>query len=490
MSMREQKDSPIGVLENPYELTPSKLEQLYDQVRKVYVSDNRPWVIGFSGGKDSTAVLQLIWLALSQLNKKELKKPLYVISSDTLVESPMISEYILEIHKKINAVAKQNNLPFHAEMVFPLLVDTFWVNMIGKGYPAPYQRFRWCTDRLKIRPANRFIYEKVESYGEVVLVLGVRHSESATRAHFMKLHRRVGDHLSRHSELKNAWVFTPIEFFSTDDVWSYLLSVPSPWGANNHELLSIYRNAQAGECPLVVDKTTPSCGNSRFGCWTCTVVERDKTMEAIIEKGEDWLEPLLELRNWLVETQDPETKAKYRMPRRRDGKVHFWGDNQDKLIWGPYKLKVRQEILRRLLQAQKKVRDTGPNRSITLISDEELHEIRRIWRIEEGDWEDTLPVIYQRIMGFNLDWPKDDLGQPNQLEGKLLEECGTEAGVSPALLKELIDIERHYQYMSRRAALYDRIDSILSKDWRSDQEIFSEQERRYQSSLEGKYEEN
>ncbi|MCB1193045.1 MAG: hypothetical protein H7A23_12965 [Leptospiraceae bacterium] len=38
------------------------------------------------------------------------------------------------------------------------------------------------------------------------------------------------------------------------------------------------------ECPLVIDDTTPSCGNSRLGCWTCTVIDQDKSMGYMILK--------------------------------------------------------------------------------------------------------------------------------------------------------------------------------------------------------------
>src|SRR5205823_7980843 len=140
-------------------------------------------------------------------------------------------------------------------------------------------------------------------------------AESATRAQVMSLHRIKGTRLSRHSSLPSAFVYTPIADFSVDDVWTYLLQVPSPWGSNNRDLVTLYRNAQAGECPLVVDRTTPSCGNSRFGCWTCTVVERDKSMEAMIDAGQEWMEPLLELRDWLAATQDPARKREFREVR-------------------------------------------------------------------------------------------------------------------------------------------------------------------------------
>ena len=274
------------------------LDDIYDGIQQVYRRNKSPWVIGYSGGKDSTAVLQLVWSALVAMPPGERTNTVYVLSSDTLVETPVIVGQIDRTLAQINEAAAAQGLPFEAHKVKPRLEDTFWVNMIGKGYPAPSSRFRWCTDRLKIKPANTFILECVARYGEAIVVLGVRKSESATRAQAMSLRKINGSVLRRHSTLPNAFVYAPIEDFTTNDVWSYLLNVPSPWSGQNRDLLALYRNAQAGECPLVIDTTTPSCGNSRFGCWVCTVVNKDSTMEGLIDNGEEWLDPLLELRGF------------------------------------------------------------------------------------------------------------------------------------------------------------------------------------------------
>ncbi|MEZ4453125.1 MAG: DNA phosphorothioation system sulfurtransferase DndC [Nannocystaceae bacterium] len=450
-------------------LTPGLLKELQQQVRDVYRADARPWVIGYSGGKDSTATLQLIWYALASLPREQRLKPIYVIASDTLVETPVIVDYIQETLTKIDSAAQKAEMPFRAHKVTPAPENRFWFNMIGKGYPAPYRRFRWCTDRLKIDPANRFINERVNEHGEVVLVLGVRRSESSTRAQVMSLHRKPGDLLSRHTTLRSAWVYTPVEHFSTNDVWTYLFAAPSPWGNNNRDLLTMYRNAQAGECPLVVDTSTPSCGNSRFGCWVCTVVEHDRSMEAMIDSGQEWMQPLLDLRDWLTETRNPDQKHKYRDLRRRNGRIQRWGEGDKKVIWGPYKLDVRKEILRRLLEAQMAVRRDGPDKEAVLIFEDELHDIRRIWRTEEGDWQDSLPRIYEEVTGESLAWVEEDAAGSSSMDNAVLEAVCKREGLPAGLLRELIDLERDLQGLGRRSNVYERIDSILGKDW-SDQE--------------------
>lgn len=62
-------------------LTADILNDRYQQIQSVYLGDSRPWVLGYSGGKDSTTALQLIWTALSKLPRESLTKPVYVISS-------------------------------------------------------------------------------------------------------------------------------------------------------------------------------------------------------------------------------------------------------------------------------------------------------------------------------------------------------------------------------------------------------------------------
>jgi DNA sulfur modification protein DndC len=457
-------------------LTGEVLRERYEQIQRVYLSDNRPWVLGYSGGKDSTTALQLIWTALSKLSRESATKPVYVISSDTLVETPKIVDYIDTSLERMNSAAAAQGLPITAHKVRPTLEDTFWVNLIGRGYPAPSKRFRWCTDRMKIAPANRFIMDKVAKYGEVVVILGVRKSESATRAQVMNLHRIQGSLLSRHSSLPSAFVYTPIDDFSVEDVWTYLLQVPSPWGNNNRDLVTMYRNAQAGECPLVVDTTTPSCGNSRFGCWVCTVVTKDKSMEALVEGGEDWLEPLLDFRDLLASTQDPEVKSQVRDYKRRNGLVTLKPDGD--IIRGPYRFSFRKQFLRRLLEVQNQVRAKGPNPNEVLITDEELHEIRRIWRSELQDWEDSVPTIYREVLGKELNWVPDEQPVFAGPEKVLLDEICSRQGVPTGLVSKLLEIQREMHGMTRRSSVHQRISAAFDEDWRTEAVVLAATQER------------
>lgn len=448
------------------------INQIYDEIIELYLYDKRPWVVGFSGGKDSTCVLQLIWYALAKMSPQKRRKDIYVVSSDTLVEIPLVAEHILDMHEVIKKDTENQGLPFVPILVRPQIYDTFWVNLIGRGYPAPSTTFRWCTERMKIAPTSAFILDKVAKHGEVTIVLGARKAESSTRAQVLRRGKKKGfahEVLPRHTTLPNAYIYTPIEDFSTDDVWTYLLQLPNPWGASNHDLLAMYRSANAGECPLVIDKSTPSCGNSRFGCWVCTLVRRDRAMEAIIDDGEEWLTPLLEFRDLLSKTQTPELKRKYRDYRRRSGQLSYRRDGG--LIRGPYHFEFRCELLKRLLTIQKQLPE---NKDLQLITIPELHEIRKIWRIEEQDWEDSVPRIYREVYGDDLHWEHDDAVDLGVLEKDTLAEVAAEHNLPEALLRKLLDVERLHHGMSRRTKVFSNIHTVLSKEWRSEEAILAE----------------
>lgn len=471
-------DSPLPIINQPTS-TPSEpirsvfvdcpIQTFYNEVREIYLADNRPWVIGYSGGKDSTATLQLVWTALAELPADKHQKPVFVISSDTFVETPIIVDHVDSNLEAINRAAKKQGLPIEAHKVVPEINDTFWVNLLGRGYPAPTSTFRWCTERMKIKPADRFILDRVAEFGEVVMVLGARRGESNTRDQVLKAHEVKGSKLRRHSSLPSAYVYSPIELFSAHDVWTYILQVKSPWGIDNSRLVGMYKNA-AGECPLVVDTSTPSCGNSRFGCWVCTVVEKDHSMESLVDSGEEWMEPLLEFRDFLASHKDLKLKRQYRDYKRRNGRV-MTNRNTGKVVQGPYKLEYRKKWLRRLLKIEKEVRENGPDPNARLISTDELLEIRRLWRSEEQDWEDSVPKIYRDETGQELGHAADDSSGLTERDALLLSNISRKNGVPDRLVHKLLDKVREKQGMGRRSGVYGEIDSVFREDWLTEEEI-------------------
>ncbi|WP_461615240.1 DNA phosphorothioation system sulfurtransferase DndC [Clostridium sp. Marseille-QA1073] len=302
-----------------------KINYILEEMKMVYKNDKRPWVIGYSGGKDSTTVVQLAFMMLQNLSPEERHKDIYVVSSDTLIENPIILGYLKLNSKLINDGAKTQGLPLYTHIMHPDYNNTYWTNIIGKGLPTPTSiRFRWCTERLKIKPSNKFIENKVKENGEVVVLLGVRKSESIARGIRIRNREIEGYLLTPHGSLQNTYVYNPIVDLTTDDVWSILLSNNgnTPWNTNNNDLFKLYMGADGGECPFTVtnDKETPSCGNSRFGCWICTVVTEDKSLTGFIENGEDWLQPLLDFRTWILNIRN---KHEHRMQYRRDGNHYY-----------------------------------------------------------------------------------------------------------------------------------------------------------------------
>ncbi|KJR43011.1 sulfurtransferase DndC [Candidatus Magnetoovum chiemensis] len=328
------------------------LHQTMSYLYENYFADERAWVVAFSGGKDSTLLLQLVYQLLLD-NKHKAKKIVYVLSSDTHVEPPNIAEYLRQTLNAIEESAINNNLPIKVRLVKPNIEDRFWAKLIGKGYPSPTYWFRWCTNYMKIKPANREILDITRRHGSVILLLGTRIKESIQRGQRMQSRQYNERGLNPHNEIPNILIASPIAQWSTDEVWEYLFNNnPSPWGINHNFLLNLYRKASGGECPIVLDLNTPSCGGSRFGCWVCTVVKEDKSMDGFIASGEENLRPLFDFRNWLkLIREDPQMRM---VIRRNSSKGP-----------GPFTPDARKEILKRLL-------NTEALTNLQLISDDEI----------------------------------------------------------------------------------------------------------------------
>jgi DNA sulfur modification protein DndC len=288
-----------------------------------------------------------------------------------MVESPVVLSHLDITAKTIDAAARNLHLPITVARTHPDLDKTFWVLLIGKGYPSPNLTMRWCTDRLKIQPTSGYIKRNISEKGGAIIVLGVRRDESQTRQRSMdkRLNDR-GTNLTPHSDLVGALIYRPIADLTTDDVWEILGSSHAPWGGTHESLFRLYRDAEGGECPVVLSDTeAPGCGtsNSRFGCWTCTVVEKDKSLQGFIDSGNHHFKPLVEFRDWLKSVRNnPQMRQAY----RRNGRLAF--DASGKHIPGPFTVRARKEILDRLLHVQETF-------GAQLITEAELDFIYQLW---------------------------------------------------------------------------------------------------------------
>jgi DNA sulfur modification protein DndC len=286
----------------------------------------------------------------------------------------------------------------------------------------------------------------------------------------MSLRKIEGTRLRTHKNLSGALVFAPIEDWTTNDVWSYLLqNAETPWGSDNNDLAAMYRTADS-ECPLVVDTTTPSCGNSRFGCWVCTVVTRDKSMEAMVDSGQSWMESLLAIRDELADTQTPERRHEVRSARKLDGRV-LLKNSGDALALGPYTFAYCKELLRRILTVQKELPPEADG--FELISEPELLEIRRIWRYDRHDWEDSLPRIYEECSGkrwFSVSEASNDAEE----DAAIVSQTAVDFDIPDLLLRKLIDTEKRSFGLRRRSEIYKTLNSVLDRDWRDDDTLTSD----------------
>jgi DNA sulfur modification protein DndC len=287
------------------------------------------WIIGYSGGKDSTATLRILLAA----HKKARRKPsrFEVVYCDTGVENPALDNYVKDTIHRMQEEIKAHGLPLTCNVVSAPTHERFFVRIIGRGYPPPTNNFRWCTNSLRIRPVSNYI--RANNTGDVVLALGLRASESAQRDRSMSQQEDL--FWQRQLEINGSYkIFAPIVKLTVPEVWDTVFFLDKPKAIEAKALEELYTDA-SGECPIIKSPQAAPCASGRFGCWTCTVVRKDKSANQLISAGHNGLLPYLRFRDWLVEMRNDPSK---RWAKRRNG--------TDGL--GPFTMEARHEILARL----------------------------------------------------------------------------------------------------------------------------------------------
>ena len=442
------------------EIKSKRVRAIIDELKDQYMEADtncRPWIIGFSGGKDSTVLLMLTWIAMQELreDRKPLRRRVYVVCNDTMVENPVIEEYVSTVLLKIADAAREQLLPVQVVTTTPQLEDTFWSCVIGKGYPVPNNSFRFCTEKMKIKPTSKFITDQVVADGEAIVLVGTRLTESQQRERSIRRHEIKGHRLSKHPLNPNTFTYAPIKELMLEEVWWIINSIPSPWRFDNQILFNIYLDASADdyECPTVVtDDSHRSCGQSRFGCWICTVVKEDKSMSSLIKNGVEWMKPLLDYRDKLVEHRNDSEK---RSDTRRNGQraVDETGHNL-----GNYTMEYRIQMLRELLQTQKTVQEG--HSSVNLITSQELIAIQVIW-FRDGNFSTTVNDIYNEVYGYNI--PNLEIG----LQGRLILEKSCTDPQHFQLIQELLALQKSKVLLMRKFGLQndieERLDSFIKE---------------------------
>lgn len=435
-----------------------KYREMLDEMKLVYLHDNRPWTVGFSGGKDSTLLVTLVFHMVMELTPEQITKKIYVISSDTMVENPIVKKYMYDMSARINEAG--HDLHIESVIITPPFDKTFWAYVIGYGYPTPEPPgFRWCTDRLKIKPINTYTLQRIKEDGEIIMLLGVRKAESTYRARGITAREIEGKLLVRHTDIDKAYVYNPLTEIPNEDIWKFLLSgdAKSPWGGDNKYLFSLYRGETLDEEGSVLghidDKKVGITGNSRFGCWICTMVKEDKSLKNFIDKGCKELEPLRDFRNWLLDFRN---NSAYRDKKRRNGSVYVKNDGE--LGLGPFTMQGREVILRRLLQLQKKT-------SMELITVGELKAIDKIWE-KEGDLSRRrLIEIYYEEMGEKLPWHDLKVSLYSDETMQIIKEMCIEYDIDFELMSKLIIAIEENKHYTRGNKVQKAFDRVVNEGW-------------------------
>ncbi len=436
----------------------------YAQIKKemelVYLHDRRPWMIGYSGGKDSTLLCQLVFEMLDALPEEKRWKPVYIVTSDTMVENPIVKAYMHKMNKALNQASEARRLKIQAHIIYPEVHQTFWSLVIGRGYPTPEPPgFRWCTERLKINPSNVFTYNTIKQDGEIVILLGVRKAESRARLRSITSREIEGKLLTPHPHIAKAYVYSPLSEVQNDRVWEYLLrdGGRSAWNTDNRYLYNLYRGENLSEEDSVVGQVNKDnmkiTGNSRFGCWVCTMVKEDKSLKNFIDHGATELIPLRDFRNWLVDLRSNPQARDY---RRRNGTVYLMANGE--YGRGPFTMETRREILRRLLQLEV---DTG----FELITIAELKIIDKIWE-DEGDLSRRALVdIYAQVKGTRLPWDGYKKAKYDGDTVGLLQDLCEKYEVPFELMSKLMISVDNSKFYTRSAVSAKNVEKILNEGW-------------------------
>lgn len=297
-------------------------------------------LVSFSGGKDSTVVLQHVLCAIGDTGKK-----LYIVTADTLMEIPYFQAYVERTKAHIREFVKQQGINAEVITVVPKIKNSFWVSVLGKGYPAAHMGFRWCTGVLKIDPITRFTREATKGK-EFTVFVGVRSAESALRARIYK----QKDYKPHH--------YAPILDWSAHDVWEYLMTEPCLWGESHRELIDVYKYS-SDEC--VYGEAQGVCiGNARYGCWACPLQKVTQLeMIGFHTNDQERYRHLKEYKQLLISAAN---ETGFRSKIRRNGTDGH----------GPFLVEVRRTLFEKLKKVE---RATGWR----LITPEEEEYIRAHW---------------------------------------------------------------------------------------------------------------
>lgn len=427
------------------------MKEIREEIKEEYLRFNGTFAVMFSGGKDSSLVLTLWWQALKEIPKEHRVKPVYVISGDTMVETPLMTAYVRKTMNKIQEQAKKDELPIITKLVQPEMKNRYFYKMLGRGNlpPSPNSNTgRWCTGHLKQTPTHKVIEEIIKnaqttfdtelfkgwidnqvqvSFEEgykVHMSLGVRNEESARRRGSIDKHAFSKESkYAKHSDYKEILCYHPVKFVTNDELLFYFLELGTlPFGVTLEELERQYGTSFA-ECGLQHSKLQDtSCGvaGSRSGCWVCPLARpNDPMLLGLIE--EEGLTKYSYLLNWKKTHMAMRNDVRYREVKRRvkennhkkryelkklgqhsifeleeyeyNGDYYFENFQRAESVFDPggFTVEARKILLEYLLYVQEKVGEQ-------LIEEEEVKAIVEAWELTDGisfNYKDLKPKEFQ-----------------------------------------------------------------------------------------------
>lgn len=332
------------------------------------------WAVGYSGGKDSSATLSFILWAIETGQVKP-PKSLTALYSDTRQELPPLQQIA---HRTINRV---NEMGWTGKILYPAMDHRFYVYILGRGIVPPSNKFRWCTQKLKIDPMEAAMSEISQQTGKKYLMMtGVRQGESAARDQRIALAcskdsgecgtgflqttpiTGVVDKLAPIVHWRVCWVWDWLFFAGDNDYMRNVLKIQQPG----------HKFGDFSDIAIVY-----GAEDVRSGCVGCKLVAHDRATENLVNlhvgKSQPFahLKPLLQIEVILTAMRSPKFRLRKAEPEEnKDGSYRKKGQRM-----GPLTIAARQMFYEKIIAIQN---ETG----VDLINADEQARIKELWQQE------------------------------------------------------------------------------------------------------------
>lgn len=297
-----------------------KNKTIKENMKKVYFS-KKNHIIGFSGGKDSSFLLEMLCEMIEELPKEQRTNKIHIICSDTGVETPEMTAYQYRCIDSLRTYAAKSSLPFEVHMVRPPIKSRFFYKLLGRGTNVPVGnvRNRWCTSHLKLLPMQKKLQKLISKMPidlgnlkdehDVYLWLGVRNEESSRRKRSIQdLELSASSYFAKHPDTPRIMYFHPIKFLPSDEVFFELMSREQLRYGIRTEELTIQYGEEMLECGIKTSEgdigAACSSNGARSGCWVCPLVTEDKMLKRLISEGQtnytfllEWKKLVIAMRN-------------------------------------------------------------------------------------------------------------------------------------------------------------------------------------------------